>query len=87
MAFEAIAKELGSGNIEEALKPKLIAGSDAKRGDFYYGILSRIKQLSDMTRHDYGADVVFSRTESLFVVRTTENLLSLIGEFLPDANS
>lgn len=79
LIIEALSKELGQGSDAEVFKALMIAGSDEKRGQEYYGILSRVKQLAAMKSHDFGANIDFSRIEALFILRTTENLLSLIG--------
>ena len=39
-----------------------------------------VKQLADMTHHEFGRDSVFTRHEALALVRICEALLLMVGE-------
>jgi hypothetical protein len=55
------------------VKPELIA-------EQYAGIISRAKQLAGYAIHELGhPDPNYSRDEIIFIVRTTENILALVG--------
>lgn len=70
---------LASEAKDSPLKRFFSATTDSSRAESYVGILSRIKNLSNIAAHGIAAKVIFSREEAQFVLRTTESLLALVG--------
>lgn len=62
---------------EDPLKLTLAKNTDIKRATEYRGIVSKLKQLTNLAHHDTG--VRYSRAEAHFIVRTTENLVALVA--------
>lgn len=79
-ALEAVSGESDIGNTAEDWKLTLTPRSDERRAEAYASVFSKVKVLANVTVHPGGAPVVYSRSEALFVLRTTENLLALLGD-------
>lgn len=79
-ALEAVSGESDVGKTAEDWKAALTPRSDERRAGGYAGVFSNLKVLANVTVHPGGAPVVYSRSEALFVLRTTENLLALLGD-------
>ena len=75
--LEALGHEIGSGDSDNSLKALLVRATDEKRGTEYAGIVSKLKQLAAFAHHDFGSPLTYSRTETQFIIRTTEGILSL----------
>jgi hypothetical protein len=84
-AVEAIFRDLPevesspSENSPSAIKSFLTERTDEKRATAYVGILSKLKELTNIAVHGFGHKMVYSRAEAQFIVRTTEALLALLG--------
>ncbi len=85
-ALEAVSVESEIGKKADDWKAALTPRTDERRAAEYAGVLSGLKELAAMTVHPSGQPVVYSRSEALFVVRTTENLLALLGDLTSPAN-
>lgn len=79
-ALEAVSGESDIGKTAEDWKQTLAPRSDERRAGGYAGVFSNLKLLANVTVHPGGAPTVYSRSEALFVLRTTENLLALLGD-------
>lgn len=79
-ALEAASGESEVGKTAEDWKAALAPRTDERRAAEYAGVFSRLKELAAMTVHNRSEPLVYSRSEALFVVRTTENLLALVGD-------
>ena len=75
-ALRAALKDQGYKEVAEYLT----VCTDERRGKQYAKILSSVKQLADMTHHEFGRDSVFTRHEALALVRICEALLLMVGE-------
>jgi hypothetical protein len=79
-ALEAVSVESDIGKKAEDWKTALTPKTDERRAKEYAGVFTGMKELAALTVHPSGQPVVYSRSEALFVVRTTENLLALLGD-------
>lgn len=80
-AIERVAQDVrGNG---PALKDLLAVPTDDVRGEAYAGILNRLKELCNRAIHKPEATVSYSRPEAIFIIRTAESIIALIGQLLP----
>jgi len=79
-AIEAMLGDAGLSPKAEDLAKALTPMVSEKRAEAYATILSKIKHVAAMAQHDLGAPAPLVRAESLFILRVTENLCSLVGE-------
>jgi hypothetical protein len=75
------AIQQSKGN-EKELREVLSARTDKDRGEAYTGIISRAKTLCNLVVHKGEIDTACSREEALFVLRTTEAAVALLGDLL-----
>jgi hypothetical protein len=71
-----------SKDSEQELKEVLTARTDKARGEAYTGIISRAKALCNLAVHKPETTVSYSREEALFVLRTVEAAVALLGNLL-----
>jgi len=83
-AIEAMEKAMpkGKGKPEETIKTTLAAILGQKRGDHLYGIISRAKKWTNIAAHSQGEPVEHSRTETVFLLNSTTNILYMIGGYV-----
>lgn len=80
-ALERAIQQARPGN--PPLKELLSAKTDATRGAAYAGIVTQVKELGNRAVHKPDASVNFSRAEALFILRTAESAIALLGQLLP----
>lgn len=80
-SIESIIKATpkGKGKQDEAFKAVLVEQLGADRADYLTGIISRVKNWTNIAAHSQGETVEHSRVEAEFILNTTNNLLYLIG--------
>lgn len=79
-AIEAISLESDIGKEAADWEKELQPATDQKRADHYASIMSKVKQLANLAIHPSAQPVSYSRGEARFIVRTTENLMALVGD-------
>jgi hypothetical protein len=65
----------------------LVGRTDGERGESYMAIFRKLKHLATLPHHSSRSRRTFTRDEAQFIVRTTENLLGLIGALTLSATS
>lgn len=82
--YQRFPRREGKDGDEDGLRIALASATDDRRAKEFVGIIGRIKQLGAFAHHDLGeAGVEYSRAESLFIIRTTESILALVGSLAP----
>lgn len=84
-AIESMFAALNIRNDANALEKKLTGVTDARRGKAYAGIVSRLKELGNITIHRPEAPGSYVRAEAQFVLAVTSQVLALLATLLrPD---
>ncbi len=80
-AIEAMVKATpkGEGKQVEAFKAVLVEQLGANRAEYLTGIISRVKEWTNVAAHSQGQPVEYTRSEAVFILNSTINLLHLIG--------
>lgn len=81
-AIESMTKALSIPNDAGSLEAKIASITDAKRAKAYAGIVSRLKELGNLTVHRSNAGPLYMRAEAQFVVATTGQMLALLATLL-----
>lgn len=81
-AIESMSAALSIPNDAKALEQRIAAATDARRGSAYAGILSRLKELGNVTIHRPEARGRYVRAEAQFVVAVTSHMLALVASLL-----
>lgn len=79
-AIEAMIKATtkGEGKQVEAFKAVLVEQLGAKRAEYLAGIISRVKEWTNVAAHSQGQPVEYTRAEAAFILNSTTNILYLI---------
>ena len=79
LAIEAIGLEL-SGNDPNGARSFLDNASGEKKGEHYWGIVSRLKQIAAMAVHEYAGEVEFTRCDAQFIVGMTRQVIAFCAD-------
>lgn len=79
-ALERVIQEVRDGG--PSLKELFAARTDIERGEIYGGIITHLKSVCNRAVHKPEASLEFSRAEAVFVVRTAESGIALLGQLL-----
>ena len=85
-AIESMLKALDVQNLAPAIEERLTVATDTKRAKAYAGIISRLKELGNLTIHRSDASGRYARAEAQFVVATTAHMLALLASLLKPIN-
>ena len=75
-------EQLTPGGLESLLK----ARSDGRRASLYRSLLSKLKELSAIAHHEYGAAATFSRAEARLAVRLAAGIAEVVTTFRTDGS-
>ena len=81
-AVESLCAALDVPNKAGALEAALEAATDERRAKAYAGIVSKLKELGNVTIHRAEAPPRFTRGEALFVVGSTQQVAGLLASVL-----
>jgi hypothetical protein len=70
-----------------SLKAALVAASDEARGTAYNTIIKNVKDLCSRAVHKPEASSNYQRPEALFILRTAESSIALLGNLLSPPSS
>jgi hypothetical protein len=80
-ALEQTIQGVRSANEDKELKELFVSRTDPKRGEWYTTIISRAKDLASRAIHHPNESLQYSRSEAMFVLRTVESSIALLGQF------
>jgi len=86
-AIEAFFGEAQLPRNADELKIRLETYVPKRRAGAYGAIFSRLKEAASLGQHDLGYHPPLSRPEARFILRATEDLVSLLGELIAHGTS
>jgi hypothetical protein len=81
VALEHVIKDVRADG--PPLKEMLAIPTDPDRGEAYAAIITNVKNICSRTIHKPDATINYTRAEALFVVRTAESCIALLGALVP----